>query len=197
MRSIPAVAGQTTAALDLGALRLQGTALPAALAAELRTNHAGEVGAVCIYQGILRVSRDPALRSFAQRHRVTEAKHLHLIAAWLPASHHSRLLPLWRVAGWITGALPALWGPRAVYATIEAVEAFVQQHYETQIHNLASQPAWDALRTTLLACQADEIAHREEATKSRGTTPPGLLLRLWCALVGMGSRNAVAVCRFI
>jgi demethoxyubiquinone hydroxylase (CLK1/Coq7/Cat5 family) len=36
---------------------------------------------------------------------------------------------LWRVAGWLTGALPALFGRAAVLRTIDAVETFVEGHY--------------------------------------------------------------------
>jgi len=176
---------------------LPGDKLPAWVIADLRTDHAGEVGAVCIYQGVLRFARDPALRLFAEHHLVTEQKHLRLISAWLPLPHHSRLLPLWQLAGFLTGALPALFGPKAVYATIEAVETFVDHHYEEQVRALASQPALSDLRQTLLDCQADEVAHRNEAAVAQGCVQSGWVLRTWCAMVGAGSKAAVALIRHI
>ena len=174
-----------------------GDKLPSWVFADLRTDHAGEVGAVCIYQGVLRFARDPALRSFAEHHLITEQKHLRLISAWLPSSRHSRLLPIWRLAGFLTGALPALFGPKAVYATIEAVETFVDHHYDQQVRALESQPAFNELRQTLLDCQADEVAHRDEAAASRGPDRSSVLLQAWCAMVGAGSKAAVALIRFI
>ena len=54
------------------------TTLPKKLRKDLRSDHAGETGAVMIYKGILAVSRDPALRSFASTHLETEQKHLEL-----------------------------------------------------------------------------------------------------------------------
>ena len=174
-----------------------GDKLPSWVFADLRTDHAGEVGAVCIYQGVLRFARDPALRSFAEHHLITEQKHLRLISAWLPSSRHSRLLPIWRLAGFLTGALPALFGPRAVYATIEAVETFVDHHYDQQVRALESQPAFNELRQTLLDCQADEVAHRDEAAASRGPDRSSVLLQAWCAMVGAGSKAAAALIRFI
>ena len=174
-----------------------GDKLPSWVFADLRTDHAGEVGAVCIYQGVLRFARDPALRSFAEHHLITEQKHLRLISAWLPLTRHSRLLPIWRLAGFLTGALPALFGPRAVYATIEAVETFVDHHYDQQVRALESQPAFNELRQTLLDCQADEVAHRDEAAASRGPDRSSVLLQAWCAMVGAGSKAAVALIRFI
>ena len=174
-----------------------GDKLPSWVFADLRTDHAGEVGAVCIYQGVLRFARDPALRSFAEHHLITEQKHLRLISAWLPSSRHSRLLLIWRLAGFLTGALPALFVPRAVYATIEAVETFVDHHYDQQVRALESQPALNELRQTLLDCQADEVAHRDEAAASRGPDRSSVLLQAWCAMVGAGSKAAVALIRFI
>ena len=179
------------------ALLLAGDTLPGWVLADLRTDHAGEVGAVCIYQGVLRFARDPALRAFAEHHLATERKHLGLIAAWLPVAQHSRLLPVWRMAGFLTGALPALFGPKAVYATIEAVETFVDHNYEEQVRALASQPALSGLRQILLDCQADEVAHRDEAASARGPGQSAWVLRLWCAMVGAGSKAAVALIRHI
>ncbi len=172
------------------------TALPATVVAELRTDQAGEAGAVRIYEGVLAITRDPALRDFALRHLATERSHLQHIEAWLPHAHHSHLLPLWRFAGWMTGALPALLGPRAVYCTIEAVETFVGLHYAQQIALLAPHPELASLRQTLMDCRGDELAHRIEAATARGTAP-GVLLRIWAWMVGAGSRGAVAICRHI
>jgi len=174
-----------------------GDILPAEVFADLRTDHAGEVGAVFIYQGVLQFARDPMLRAFAEHHLVTEQKHLLLIAGWLPKAEYSRLLPLWKLAGFLTGALPALFGSKAVYATIEAVETFVNQHYEDQIRALDSQPELSDLRQTLLDCQADEVAHRDEAAAALGSTRPNLVLRAWCTMVGIGSKAAVSLIRHI
>jgi ubiquinone biosynthesis monooxygenase Coq7 len=170
--------------------------LPPALRAELRTDHAGETGAVCIYRGVLAVSRDRALREFAARHLATEQQHLRLIESWLPAVDHSRLLPLWRLSGWLTGALPALFGPRPVYATIAAVETFVDRHYQAQVDQLATRPTLAALRADLEACRQDEVHHRDEA-RAHAVPAPGWGLRLWCAVVGRGSAAAVSVCRHV
>ena len=176
---------------------LDGPALPLALAADLRTDHAGETGAVCIYRGVLAISRDPALRDFARRHLATEQHHLDVVEAWLPPGQRSRLLPLWRVSGWLTGALPALFGPRAVYATIAAVETFVDGHYQEQIDRLTGDATWAGLRAELDACREDEAHHRDEAAAAHTGAAPGRVLRLWCAVVGWGSAQAVSVCRHV
>lgn len=167
---------------------------------DLRSDQAGETGAVRIYDGILAVSRDPGVRAFAMRHRATELEHLALVDAWLAPGRRSRLLPVWRLAGWLTGALPALAGPRAVYATIAAVETFVDHHYQQQIDRLRPRAAHDTevarLVDLLERCRLDEVHHRDEAAAS--APPPGarpILLRSWAAVVGAGSSAAVHVCR--
>lgn len=171
-----------------------GRRLPAAVLADLRTDHAGETGAVQIYRGILAVTLDPALRAFATRHLETERSHLQRIEQWLPPAHRSRLLFLWRPAGWLTGALPALFGPRAVYGTIEAVETFVDRHYREQVERLEGQAPLAPLRDLLEACRGDEVAHRDEAAAQAPRTP-GLPMRWWARVVGSGSALAVRVCR--
>jgi len=164
---------------------------------ELRSDHAGETGAVCIYRGIAAVAAwrgEAELLAFAQRHGETETKHLRLVEQWLPAQQRSRLLGPWRLAGWLTGALPALAGARAVHATIAAVETFVDHHYQQQIDHLHQHGGPEGLLPLLLQCQADECHHRDEA---RALVGPGLpwLLRAWCALVGWGSAAAVVLAR--
>lgn len=173
------------------------------LVADLRTDHAGESGAVMIYRGILYVTRDTHLRHFAQAHLATEAHHLAQIEPLLTTVQRSRLLPLWHIAGWLTGALPALVGPRAVYATIEAVESFVDHHYGEQIeaidrHDpLGTDPPLQSVRALLQACRSDEIAHRDEAAAlfAEGGGRASLMLRGWVWAVGAGSRMAVKICR--
>lgn len=186
----------TTLLLDLPALT---RAMPGMLE-DLRSDHAGEAGAVMIYRGILAGTRDPALRRFASDHLQTEQKHLEIMESLIPATARSLLLPLWRVAGWTTGFLPALAGAHAVYATIASVERFVVTHYEHQIRKLPMEGSAGALRATLEACQSDEAHHRDQAEALDGGEPRGgqvlgAALRLWTVVVGLGSRYAVMAAR--
>ena len=164
------------------------------LTGDLRSDHAGETGAVAIYLGILAVARDPQIRHFAREHLATEREHLARLAALLPQGQRSALLPIWRVAGWLTGFLPALFGPRAVYATIDAVETFVDHHYEEQVRKLPVHGPGGALRALLLACQADEVHHRDEA-RAASVAAYGTLIQGWQWLVGTGSALAVRAAR--
>ncbi len=183
---------------------------PAHITKELRSDHAGEVGAVQIYRGMLAVSRNAELRRFAEHHLATEQAHLTTIELHLPRAHHSRLLGAWRVAGWFTGALPALFGARAAYATVAAVETFVNQHYASQIAwidthlqtagllgriDAAQTAELLSLRADLERCRLDELQHRDEALSAGAAQ--GFFINAWTALVGSGSASAVALARRI
>ena len=164
------------------------------LIADLRSDHAGELGAVMIYTGILAVSRNPAVRTFAQEHLVTEQTHLQLMESLLPRRLRSKAQLPWRAAGWLIGALPALIGEQWVFATIEAVETFVDHHYQQQIVRLTPEGEHGPLRQVLVDCQADEVSHRDEAA-SLALPKRNVILRLWCAVVGSGSAAAVVAAK--
>ena len=163
----------------------------------LRSDHAGEVGAVYIYKGILSIAKDPALVEFSNRHLETEKELLRKIEQILSPSKRSKLVGIWKIAGYLLGLLPSLFGPRIVFATIEAVESFVEDHYEEQLKYLRAQDDPDEVLINLLqSCQDDEIEHKNEsAIKKRST--PGFLLNFWMKIVGWGSSSAVKVAKII
>lgn len=132
--------------------------------------------------------------AFAHMHGTTEAQHLALVEAWLPVTLRSALLGPWRLAGWLTGALPALFGPHAVYATIEAVETFVDRHYQQQIDHINQHGGPEGLLEILVKCQLDEQHHRDEAAALAGFSRHWLL-KAWCSVVGFGSEAAVVLAR--
>ncbi len=167
---------------------------------ELRSDHAGETGAVYIYQGIITIAqiyRNQELVTFAKHHLKTEVEHLQLVEEWLEPSNRSRLLGPWKLAGWLTGAIPALFGSKSVYATIAAVETFVDQHYQEQIDHMQSFGGPTELLSLLQRCQADEQHHRDEAKDLIQSASPGLVLAAWCKIVGIGSKLAVSLARRI
>ncbi len=188
--------------------------LPSTMVGDMRSNQAGETGAVWIYRGILTVTRDAAVREFAQAHLETERKHLLAIDALLPVLRRSKLLIAWRIAGFLTGSIPAMFGRQAVFATIAAVETFVEHHYQLQIDHLGRRGGHTELLRLLIEFQKDEQSHRLEAIDnlyalnhdglrvqlsdhvSQPAQPP-LLIRRWCGLVSMGSEIAVKIARVI
>jgi ubiquinone biosynthesis monooxygenase Coq7 len=164
---------------------------------ELRSDHAGETGAVNIYRGIIAIAGlkgQSQLIDFARQHCETESEHLRLIEAVLPKSEWSSLLIPWRIAGWLTGAIPTLVNSHCVYATIEAVETFVDFHYQQQIDYLEGKNISGTLPDLLKRCQQDECHHRDQAAQLAGGDR-GFLLRSWCSLIGAGSAIAVSMAR--
>lgn len=164
---------------------------------ELRSDHAGETGAVSIYDGIVAIAKirgDTEMLAFAHSHRKTEVEHLALIEQWLPPDRRSLLLGPWRLAGWLTGALPALFGRRAMYKTIATVETFVDKHYQHQVDYLVNLGGPEGLLPVLLRCQADEQHHRDQAAALGGDLS-NRFLHTWCWIVSFGSKVAVALAR--
>jgi ubiquinone biosynthesis monooxygenase Coq7 len=160
---------------------------------ELRSDHAGETGAVWIYRGVLATRPTATLRQFCLRHLETEKRHLEKMNTLLEPKARSVLLSVWRAAGFLTGFFSGCLGQRAVYQTIAAVETFVQKHYQQQIDH-AELKGYPDIRTILQACMDDEIEHKDEAIELAGAHR-GKLLQGWCSLVGAGSSVAVDLAR--
>lgn len=164
---------------------------------ELRCSHAGETGAVWIYRGILATRPRGELLTFARDHLAGETRHLRFFDQLQCCYRPSLMLPLWRMAGFLTGFLPALFGSHAVFATIETVETFVDRHYQQQLRALQPGAHRDAERAILAGfeqCRLDEVHHRDDA-KQRRAAEPNTALRLWVSLVGAGSSSAVRLAR--
>ncbi len=68
--------------------------LPLDTVGDIRSDHARETVAVCIYRGILAATRNTEVHAFARDHLVTEQRHLQLMEELLPRLQRSRLLPI-------------------------------------------------------------------------------------------------------
>jgi ubiquinone biosynthesis monooxygenase Coq7 len=171
-----------------------GRPFPPWLVAELRSDHAGEVGAVEIYRGALAATRDCGLRSAILRHMETEKRHLRAMERVLDPSERSWLVPVWRLAGWMLGFTSSIAGRNTYHHTIRAVETFVDHHYQAQIDRLEREGAHADLLRLLRSCQADEVEHRDEAAQEANGAP-GFVGRIWSSIVGFGCAAAVAGAR--
>jgi len=129
----------------------------------IRVDHAGEYGAVRIYEGQLAVMRRGRARDEIRRMAEQEARHLARFNE-LMQSHRVRptaLQPLWHMAGYALGAATALLGEEAAMACTVAVEEVIDEHYQDQAERLGD--ADPALKHTILAFRDDELAHRARA----------------------------------
>ena len=131
-------------------------------AAMIRVNLAGEEGALAIYSGNLKgLGASHPLKPLIQSMYHQEQVHASLFHQ-LAAQHHVRpslIGPLWNRIGYGAGLMTALWNVPAVMALTSAVEEVIEGHYADQIAALNPDTDTD-LRTLLIQCQADEIAHR-------------------------------------
>ena len=73
------------------------------------------------------------LAAFANEHEMSEREHLVLLNNLIPRADRSRLLRVWRFAGFSLGMVATLLSPRQMYVTTDAVESFVEAHYRYQI----------------------------------------------------------------
>ena len=167
-----------------------GDATPAQRLAEiLRVDHAGEYGAVRIYEGQLAVLGDAPAGAAIRRMMAQEQEHLAAFEKMLPDNRvrPTLLAPLWHVAGFALGAGTALLGEKAAMACTAAVEEVIDEHYAAQVAELsASDPE---LAGTLERFRRDEVGHREEALEAGAAEAPGY--ELLSAAIKAGSRLAI------
>ena len=74
----------------------------------MRSNHAGETGAVWIYMGAKCIFWNKNIQNMTNEHYETEKNHLIVMSHILPKNYHSKLLILWRILGFGLGFLSAL-----------------------------------------------------------------------------------------
>ncbi len=161
----------------------------------LRTDHAGETGAVFIYKGILLVSKDKEVLDFSSKHLITETEHLKLIEEILDRKDRSKLIFFWKIAGFLTGFIPALLSKKFVFATIFYVESFVEEHYQDQIDKLKSSKEFNQLKNFLKKLQDDEISHKDEAFFNAKNFNKAH--KLWGKIIENGSSLAVSLSKKI
>lgn len=132
----------------------------------IRVDHAGEYGAMRIYQGQLAIfggqPQDRKAVAAIRRMAEQEARHLERFDRLINERkvRPTALSPLWDAAGFALGAGTALLGSRAAMACTAAVEEVIDDHYGRQIERLSSDPE---LQRSVRQFRADEQAHRREA----------------------------------
>jgi ubiquinone biosynthesis monooxygenase Coq7 len=155
----------------------------------LRVDHAGEHGAVRIYEGQLAVLGDTPAGAVIRRMAEQEQRHLAAFNRLLPERkvRPTALSPLWHAAGFALGAATALLGERAAMACTVAVEEVIDEHYAAQAEQLGTEEP--ALKELIDEFRRDEVAHRDEGLAHGAEQAPGYEL-LRAAIKG-GSRLAI------
>jgi len=173
------------------------TGLPGDVPAEagvermIRVDHAGEYGAVRIYQGQLAVLRRRGSAGTLRHMLAQEETHLSTFGS-LVADRRVRptaLLPLWHLAGFMLGAATAALGERAAMACTVAVEEAIDAHYQKQMDTLGE--AEPALRATISQFRDEELEHRDIGLAHGAEQAPAY--RLLTGAIKAGCRVAIAL----
>lgn len=158
----------------------------------IRVDHAGEYGAVRIYEGQLAVldARKDSTKMAATIRKMAEQEQEHLKRFDALVNERkvrpTALEPVWRVAGFALGAATALMGEKAAMACTAAVEEVIDEHYARQVERLDHDPE---LQKTVETFRADEVAHKEEALAHGAEEAPGY--KLLSETIKAGCRLAI------
>ncbi len=138
--------------------------------AMVRVDHAGEFGAVRIYEGQLAVLRGrPGMdKTVAEIEHMASQEDTHLETFDRLVNERgvrpTALAPVWHVAGFALGAATALLGPKAAMACTAAVETEIDNHYAAQLRELDDKDP--ELKGFVEKFREEEIEHRDHALAS-------------------------------
>ena len=155
----------------------------------IRVDHAGEYGAVRIYQGQMAVLGKSPSAATLQHMTEQEKKHLETFEK-LAVERRVRptlLTPIWHAAGFALGAGTALMGEKAAMACTQAIEEVIDEHYADQAAKLGDDEK--DLRDTIEKFRAEEIEHRDAAVAAGAEEAPGHALLT--GAIKTGSRLAI------
>ena len=164
---------------------------PVDIESMIRVDHAGEYGAVRIYEGQLAVLRRRGSAKVETIQHMADQEQRHLKAFDKLVNERrvrpTALEPVWRIAGFALGAATAAMGEKAAFACTAAVEEVIDEHYASQIMALEGKD--EALKATVEDFRADEVAHRDEALKQGAEQAPGY--KLLSETIKAGCRLAI------
>ena len=145
----------------------------------IRVDHAGEAGAVRIYEGQLAVFRaaKPRARIVRDLEHMADDEEVHLAAFNKIVTERgvrpALLNPVWGAAGYAMGVATALMGEKAAHACTAAVEEVIDEHYRDQVRELDTEPAERDLRDMVEKFREEEVAHKEKALAEGAEETPG------------------------
>ena len=156
---------------------LPGVSKESRLEEMIRVDHAGEFGAVRIYEGQLAVlrNRPGAEQAVAAIEQMAEQEQAHLTTFdRLVRERRVRptlLAPVWHAAGFALGAATALVNEKAAMACTAAVEEVIDEHYAAQERQLETLKD-DELSGVVSEFRDDERAHRDKALEEGAEQAP-------------------------
>ena len=110
----------------------------------IRVNHAGERGAIKIYEGQLLALntfvKDDKLKKMIEQMKIHEKEHLDFFNKEIKKRNikPTKLLPLWDLLGVGLGFSSAIMGKKATMLCTASVEEIIDEHYQNQIDQIES-----------------------------------------------------------
>ena len=161
----------------------------------IRVDHAGERGAIKIYEGQLlalkTIKQDESLLNTIEEMKEQEKEHLEYFEKEIRKRKikPTSLLPLWDIMGVALGFGSALLGKKATMLCTASVEEVIDGHYNNQLKKLGNDEK--DLKKKIEKFKEDEVNHKNIAYES-GATNKGLY-SIMDKIIKTGSRIAITI----
>ena len=161
----------------------------------IRVDHAGERGAVKIYEGQLlalnTIIKNESLKKTIEEMRVHEKEHCEFFEKEIKKRNikPTKLLPLWDLLGVGLGFGSTIIGKKAAMLCTASVEEVIDKHYLDQINQLGSDEK--ELKNKIKKFRDDELHHKDIAYE-KGATKKGLY-SLMDKIIKNGSKIAINI----
>ena len=161
----------------------------------LRVDHAGERGAIKIYEGQLLALNtflnDEKLKETIEKMKVHEEEHSTFFDNEIKKRNiePTKLLPLWDILGVGLGFGSAILGKKAAMLCTASVEEVIDKHYQNQINQICNDEK--DLKNKIIKFRKDELHHKNIAYE-KGATKKGVYSIL-DKIIKTGSKIAINI----
>ena len=161
----------------------------------IRVDHAGERGAIKIYEGQLLALntfvKDDELKKTIEEMTEHETEHANYFEQEIRkrSIKPTKFLPLWDLLGVGLGFGSTLLGKKAAMLCTASVEEVIDEHYQSQIDQI--QPDEKELKEKIIKFREDELHHKDIAYE-KGASKDGIY-SLFDKIVKTGSKIAIRV----
>ena len=161
----------------------------------IRVDHAGERGAVKIYEGQLLALntfvKDENLKKTIEEMKVHEKEHCEFFENEIKKRkiRPTKFLPLWDLLGVGLGFSSTLLGKKAAMLCTASVEEVIDKHYQNQIDQLGHDEK--ELKRKIIKFREDELHHKDIAY-DKGATKKGLY-SIMDKIIKTGSKVAINI----
>jgi len=161
----------------------------------IRVDHAGERGAIKIYEGQLlalnTIIKNDKLKKIIEKMKEHEKEHCNYFEIEIKKRNikPTKLLPLWDLLGVSLGFGSAILGKKAAMLCTASVEEVIQEHYANQIKQL--EPDEKKLKDKIIKFREDELLHKDIAY-SEGATKEGVY-SIIDKIIKTGSKIAINI----